>query len=340
MEEKSNKPFENSTIELLLYLYKQRKPLLIVAASAFILSTIISFIVKPQYKANSILFSVRSFSTSTYLIAEQQGTQEDYLTFGDEDDLEKLLQIAQSEEVRKLVVEKFNLFKHWDIKDTDPDKNTWMKLKYDEMVAFRRTEMLSLKIEVYDYDKDTAALIANAIPDFIDTVKNRISRQIASKALEIAEYEYAKSNEELKSIQDSMQKIREMGVMDYLIELEAYSKNYAKAIANGKNPVKLEEKLNKLQSFGGKYYSLNDFFLKIKDRNFYLKKKWEEAILNLNRQLPTSFRVEKAVAPDRKSKPVRWLIVTISTLSALFFGIMFILISDKIKQIRTDRNIQ
>ena len=50
----------------------------------------------------------------------------------------------------------------------------------------------------------------------------------------------------------------------------------------------------------------------------------EEAKLNLNRQLPTSFRVERASVPERKAKPVRWLIVLVSTASALFFSIIWL----------------
>ncbi len=339
MEENKNPSFENSTVDLLLYIYKWKKHLLIVALVAAVVSTVVSFLIKPQYKANSTLFSLRSFSTSTYLISEQQAAQEDYLTFGDEDDLEKLMQIAQSEDVRNLIVEKFKLFQHWDIKENDPYKNTWMKLKYDEMISFKRTEMLSLKIEVYDYDKDTAALIANTLPDVIDTIKNRIARQVALKAFEIVSTQYLQSVNNLKTIQDSMQKIRDLGVLDYLIELEAYSKGNAKALAAGKSSPQIDDKLKKLQAYGGNYYALNDYFLKSKDRNFHLQKKYEEAKLNLSKQLPTSFRVEKASPPERKSKPVRWLIVTISTFSALFFAIMLLIIMDKVKQIKIDRGL-
>ncbi len=331
-ENKTN--FENNTIELFLFLFKWKKQLIFVGLSAFIISLVISFIIKPQYKATSSLFSLRSFNTSTYIIKENN--PEDFLMFGDEDDLEKLLQIAKSEDLQKLVVEKFNLFRHWDIKESDPYKNTWMRLKFEEMVSIKRTEMMSLKVDVYDYDKDTAALMANAIPDLIDTLKNRIAKQVTERALIFSKNIYLNSCSELKSVEDSLQHLRNLGVLDYNLEVEAYSKSNGKALANGKGNAAIEEKLKKLQQFGGGNLALTDYYLKLKERNFHLKKMYEEAMFNYNNPLPASFRVQYASVPEKKSKPVRWLLVSISTLSSLLIAILFILILHKINQLKRE----
>jgi uncharacterized protein involved in exopolysaccharide biosynthesis len=337
MENKNKNTFENSTIDFFLFLWKWRKFLIFIGLTAAVGSAIVSFMIKPTYKASATIFPIINFTTSKYLVDES--FVESLSTFGDEDDLDKLLQIAQSSEIKKMLVSKFNLYKHWKINENDPYKETWLNLKYQEMISFGRTELLSLKIEVFDYDKDTVALIANAIPDFIDSVKNQISKQTAQKAFNYAKEEYDKLDLEVGLLEDSMQKIRELGVLDYLVELEAYSKGNAKALAAGSGSTKINEKLELLKKYGGVNYTLNDNFIKSKSRLFHYKKKLQEAEINLNKHFPASYRVEKAVPAQKKAKPVRWLMVTTTTIASLFFAVVVLLLFDKIKQIRKERNL-
>ena len=189
----SDKNINAGTFNLLGFIYIWRKHLLIITGAAIVFSALGSFLIRPQYKAVSSLFAIKSFSASKYLTEEPQGYAEDYMDIGDEDDIEKLMQILNSSELQDLVVEKFDLYRHWYIQKDDPNKATWMSLMFQEMVVFKRTDMMSVKIEVYDFSPDTAAQIANAIAVFSDTVKNRYTRRIALEALNIIKDEDRKS---------------------------------------------------------------------------------------------------------------------------------------------------
>ena len=89
----NNSDINSESMKLIAKIYTFRKKLIIVSLIAAISSTIISLIISPQYKATAIVFPSRTFSVSKLLIEQNQGSQEDYMDLGDEDDAEKLLQI-------------------------------------------------------------------------------------------------------------------------------------------------------------------------------------------------------------------------------------------------------
>ncbi len=322
----SDKNINAGTFNLLGFIYIWRKHLLIITGAAIVFSALGSFLIRPQYKAVSSLFAIKSFSASKYLTEEPQGYAEDYMDIGDEDDIEKLMQILNSSELQDLVVEKFDLYRHWYIQKDDPNKATWMSLMFQEMVVFKRTDMMSVKIEVYDFSPDTAAQIANAIAVFSDTVKNRYTRRIALEALNIIKDEYDKSLRYMQMLEDSMQKLRAKGILEYNLQVQALTRSLGKALAgnNAGGADKIDQRLKTFQDYGGPYFNLTNEVMLQKERQVFLKTKLDAAFLNATRNLPSNVQVQKAKVPDKKSKPIRWIIVFVSALSA-FVGAVLVL---------------
>jgi capsular polysaccharide biosynthesis protein len=335
--EKENKRLEQQPgMTILLFVLQWWKHLAAVSFSAALISIVAAFLIRPQYKSTTGIFAVKSFSTSKYLTEGPQSIKEDYMDIGDEDDIEKLLQILNSSELQELVVKRFDLFRHWNINPSDKNKQTWMNLKFMEMVAYKRTDMLSIKIEVHDYSPDTAALIANSIAEFADTVKTRFSKRIAYEALNILVDEYGKTVNFMKQLEDSMQVLRSKGVLDYNLQVEAYTRSLGKALAGGNNSgiSRIEEKMKALEKFGGAYLSLTNEFILQKERQVFLKAKLDEAYLNASKTLPSNMVVQKATSSDKHSRPIRWLIVFVSTISAFLISLMFLIVFEKIKQLK------
>ncbi len=326
----------NDTIKLLAKIYTWRKPLLIVSAVAFIISTAISLLIAPQYKSTAVVFPLRTFSVSKLLIEQNQGSQEDYMDIGDEDDAEKLLQILNSSEIRLNVANKFNLWDNWRIDKSDKKATYFLKQKWDDMVDFKRTIFLSIKIEVYDYQAYRAAEIANAIVSYADSVKYKMTKTVGKQALIIVKQEYDNTMLRMREIEDSMQVIRELGVLDYKSEIEAYSKSMAKAIEKGNENAKinLQVKLNLLKKYGLSYESLQANLKKYRFKYPVIKGKYDEALVNATKGMPASFVVEKATTNEKKERPMCWLIVLISTVSTFTFALICLLMRDKFEVVK------
>ncbi len=326
----------NESIKLLAKMYKWRKPLIIVTLLAAVISIVCSFLISPQYIATAVIFPARTFSVSKLLVEQNIGNQEDYMELGDEDDAEKLLQILNSTEIRKRVADDYNLWENWKINKEGEYADHYLKLKWSEMVSFKRTDYVSIKIDVYDYVAARAAKIANSIVSYADSVKFRMTKEVAKQALTIVEEEYANTITRITELEDSLQKIRVLGVLDYKAEINAYSKVMAKAVSKGDRSAiaNLQVKLDNLSKYGLAYEGVFQNLRKYRLKYPLIKQKYDEAVVNYTKHLPSKFIVDKATTNEKKARPVRAIIVIVPTVSAFLLALLYLMFSDKLIEIK------
>jgi len=337
MEDKNSISLFDST-NLVLFLWKKRKYILIVTGLAFISSIIFSseYFIRPKYKSTVILFPSTNSSISKALISENFFEKENVLKFGNEEQVEQTLQILYSDEVKDRIISKYNLINHYRI-DKDGDfPQTELNRKFDENISFNRTEYLSVEIEVLDESPDTAALIANEIADLLDTVKTRMQHDRARKALAIVEKEFFDFKNYLQMREDTLSQLRELGVLDYEKQVERLSEAYGKALIAGSNSIvkTIDEKMQILSTHGGKFLAIKQDMLH--DRLIFskLKSKYDEAKVDATQVLPQKFIVSTAKPAEKKSYPVRWLIVLVSTVATLLLSIVLLLLLENIQRLR------
>lgn len=330
----------NESIKLLAKIYIWRKKLIIVSVIAAVVSTVIAFLLSPQYKASVIVFPSRTFSVSKLLIEPNPGGQEDYMDLGDEDDAEKLLQILNSTEIRTRIADEYDLWANWDIKKGTVNSQHYLKMKWEDMVSFKRTNFVSIKVEVYDYVAERSAKIANSIVAYADTVKFKMTREVAKQALKITKDEYYNTIHRINELEDSLQTIKELGVLDYSAEVKAYSKSMAKAIESGNESGqrKLQEKLDLLKKYGIAYDDVYGNLKKYRLKYPIIKNKYDESIVNYNNAMPSKFIVDKAIADEQKAKPFRALIVVLSTVSAFLLALLYLLSVEKMADFKKKVN--
>jgi len=324
--------FDSANIILLFYNWK--KFLLIICVIAIVASGIFSFLITEKYKSTVIMFPTSTNSVSKALMLDNYGSKQDILEFGAEEQAEQLLQILNSNKIRAKIIEKYNLAEHYEIGTDSKYKNTILFKEYESNISFRRTEFMAVEIEVMDKDPQMAADIANDIASLLDTIKNSMQKERAIKGFKIVEAEYNKLKREIAKMEDSLTELRKKGVNDYETQAEAYNTQLAIALShsNASGAKALEEKLKNLSEFGGAYVSIRDALEYEKKQLSAIKTKYEEAKVDAEEDLPCKFIVNSAYKAERKSYPVRWLIVVISTISALLLGMIAIIIIENIKK--------
>jgi tyrosine-protein kinase Etk/Wzc len=318
---------KNQTLLLLVKIYIWRKKFIIISACAAVISLVICLLMSPQYKATAVVFPARNFSVSKLLIEQNQGAQEDYMDIGDEDDAEKLLQLLNSSEIRNKIADKYDLWTNWEIKKNTAYTQHYLKLKWEDMVSFKRTNFVSIKVEVHDYVANRAADIANSIIDYADTVKFKMTKEIAKQALLITKTEYETTILRIKELEDSLQSIKNLGVLDYPAEMKAYSKEMAKAIEKGNEAgqKRIQEKLDLLKKYGASYGTINSNLKKYRFKYPIIKNKYDEALVNYNNPMPSKFVVDRAIGDEKKVKPFISLIVLVSTVSTFIFALIYLI---------------
>ena len=323
---------------LVVYLYKWRKPLVVITLMAAILSIIFSSpkFIQPKFKSSVILFPTTTNSISKALLSENPGDSQDILEFGKEEEAEQLIQILNSDEIRNKIILKYDLLNHYYIDLNSPYKNTLLHEEYASNISFRRTQYMSVVIEVFDTDAQMAADIANNIAFLLDSVKNRIQNERAQQGFLIVEREYNKLKKEVRQMEDSLTSLRRIGVHDYENQSAVFNEQYAVALIEGKISVAniLEKKMELLSEYGGAYVSIRERLEHMYEELNTLKKKYEEAKLDVEVQMPHKFVVNSAFKAEKKSYPVRSLIVLLATLSSFLFAFFSIIVLDVFKNIR------
>ena len=335
-KKKKKKGFVYDAFDLIRFIWDKRWILIGVSFIAFVASIIVSLSITPKYKSRVIMFPAASISVSKNLVETSVVTSDtkDILTFGEDEEAERLLQILYSDKVRDHITQKFHLMEHYEI-DTNTTKYPYTQLvnKYKSNVKFRRTEFMSIEIDVLDTDPQMAADIANDIASYVDSVYYQIKLARAYEAYSIVEKEYNESKQMIEEITDSLKVIRSLGVNDYESQSEGLNKAYADALGAGKMDVAniIKRQLDVLSRYGGLYVEL-DYKLEWEiERNSLLKAKMAAARVNLESNMTNVFIVDRANKSERKAVPKRSLIVIVSTISTFALALLLLLIIDNIK---------
>jgi uncharacterized protein involved in exopolysaccharide biosynthesis len=324
LSDQANTPFFSGTI--MQVILKYRKHLIVIGIIAILASVIFSapFFIKPLYKSTVILYPTASNSISKALLSENRGNTKDILEFGEDEQTEQMLQVLNSNKIRDRIIAKYNLLDHYGIEKDSKYKMTNLFKQYENNFTFRRTEYMAVKISVYDEDPQLAADMANDVGELVDSTINTMQKEIARKAFRIVEKEYLSLKKEVEVKEDSLTILRELGVHDYESQSEMFNRQLAIEMAQGNTSgvKRLEQKLEILAKYGGPYVSIRDALEHDKKLLSELKAKYEEAKVDATENLPHKFVVSSAYKAERKSYPIRWLIVVITTFSALFLALL------------------
>lgn len=339
MENKAtNKAFANNAFDLIRFTWEKKWILTALSSVAFVASIIVSLLITPRFKSAVVLFPAASVSLSKSLVETSSISTDnrDVLSFGEDEEAERMLQILHSNQIKDHIVKKYDLMNHYEIDMTQPYPYTKLENKYKGNIKFRRTEFMSIEIEVLDTDPQMAADIANEIAAYIDSAIHNMQRERAIEAYNLVEREYVNVQQEIKLISDSLQKIRHLGVIDYESQAASLNTAYASAISRGDKTASevILDRMKTLTLYGGIYNELSKKLESEILRMGQLKAKYVSSKVNLDQTLPQIFIVDKAVKAERKAVPKRSIIVIISTMSTFALSLLLLLIIDQIRTVK------
>ena len=323
---------------LIVFLYKYKKLMFWVLVLSLIISTLIAFLLPVRYQSISVVYPSNTSSIAKALINSDFGGKNDIMEFGEEEKTEQLLEILNSEQVRTQIIQEFNLMEHYDISsEKSSTPFTDLLKRYERNIQFKRNVNMAVEIEVLDENRDTAAAIANRIVEVTDEVMNRIQKERSVQGFEIVKKAYNEKVREISLMEDSLKKIMGAGALNVKSQSEVYSDAYAKALASGNSAgtKALEAKMSILSKYGSQFMALKENLenerLKLSD----LRAKYDEAKVDAEERLQNLFVVTRAYPAEKKAYPIRWLIVSLSTIGALLIAFLTILIFEQIQLVKT-----
>jgi uncharacterized protein involved in exopolysaccharide biosynthesis len=331
----NEKYFDSSSLYVFLYKFKLQ------IASIFLLSVLISVIVslsiQEKYKSIAVIYPSNTSSVAKALISSRFGGKSDIMEFGEEEKAEQLLEILNSDKVKSKVIERFNLMNHYGISFEDTETPNYdLHEIFEDNISFKQNKNMAVEVVVLDHSPDTAALIAKSILNILDDVVNNIQKERAKQGYEVVKKTYFDLLADLKILEDSLAYIMRKGVLDLESQAEVFSNAYAQAISAGNDKAikALEEKIAVLSTYGAASISLSEKLENERIRLSELKGKYEEAKVDAEARIQNFFIVTNPFAAEKKSYPIRWLIVVVSVFGALLTGFITIFFYEQAQKVK------
>jgi uncharacterized protein involved in exopolysaccharide biosynthesis len=331
---------EYSSANLISFFYTHWKKLMVVPFLTMVVAVVFSGpqFIKPLFESQVILFPSTTNSVSKALLPQTNGYgDEDIFEYGDEQQAEQLLQILSSGEIRDSVIQKFDLMNHYDIDPNSDYPRTKLFKEYENKIEFQRTQFMSVEINVLDTDPQIAADIANYISKLVDKVKRRVARAVPKW-----DWKSLRTNTTACKMRSKPWRIKSLncaikGFMITKVKAPYLTSSMPSLLPKGapQSRIKeLERRLDTLAKYGGKYVAIRDELQLLKEEEVKLKTKFDQAKVDVNQNLPATFKVDAARPAERKTYPKRSILILAVGFATFILMSFFLMVQGTLNELR------
>lgn len=287
-------------ISFLRILIKWRLMILIVVLIAAIGSVIIALVLPNYYQSTATFLPSNLSALDRQVLFSTESGDRMINYFGDANDIDRILAFANSGPLINDVIMHYKLYDHYNI---DTTSTRWMlktRNEFEDNYKALKSERGYVEISILDQDKELAAQMVNYIVQKIDNANTELVLGRNRQILSVVEKQLEEKEAELESLSDSLTAISDTTRITYKVLFRKQNK--------------VIEDFNNLNTLVSQYKS------------------------TVNNEFSSLYIIEGAQPADKKTKPVRWLIVVSSVLIALFLSIVAAVVIEQYKDIKYELN--
>lgn len=304
-------------------IWKWKKHLIIVGVLAVLVSAIFSSstFIKPKFKSTARIYPSKNI-----------------FVFSEESESEQLLEIINSLDIKLHVIDAFNLSEVYKIRKTDPQYLTYVLAEFNDNVRMKKTEYETIEIEVLDTDPQRACTMCDSIVSFLDEKVRSMHRVKYEELARISKRDLAIVTHQSDSVKEKLDFMRkEYKIFNYESQAKEITKGMVKVLAEQKKNTaggkELEQWMKNLAEKGGEYEMLDKLQNKLISQIDSLHRVYNQSMSDVTKKIIYGQKVQNPIPADKKSYPVRWLIVLVSTFAAVFAALIVIVILENKKNV-------
>lgn len=293
--------------------------LIVVILVAAIAGAIFSseYFMKPRFKSTAVVYPVNLTPHS------------------DESETEQMLQLFASVEIKESVLNTFQLWSRWDdLEPGGPEYRHWSNKLYQERVSIGPTRYESVEIVCQDEDPAVAQQMAMLIVEKYNEVARTKDRDIHAAYLSMKNSEEKALEQIVDSLENRMQELRMAGgLLDFQSQSERVMEGYLNLLATGGSSVKLDEVKEMMATLAKEGSELEILQAMVSELKVYFTELTEERVQATVRANSTLTYMSLVVEPqiaDKKSYPVRWIIVLLSVILGALAALIFIVLKERL----------
>lgn len=304
-------------------IWKWKKHLIVVGVLAVLVSAIFSSstFIKPKFKSTARIYPSKNI-----------------FVFSEESESEQLLEIINSLDIKLRVIDAFNLGEVYKISKNDPQYLTFVLGEFNDNVRMKKTEYETIEIEVLDTDPQRACTMCDSIISFLDEKVRSMHRVKYEELARISKRDLAIITHQSDSVKEKLDFMRkEYKILDYETQSKEITKGMVKVLAEQKKNTaggkELEQWMKNLAEKGGEYEMLDRLQNKLISQIDSLHRVYNQSMSDVTKKIIYGQKVQSPIPADKKSYPVRWLIVFVSTFAAVFAALILIVILENKKNV-------
>jgi len=296
-------------IRLFGILYRNKLLILVFTVLATLGAAVFSgpSFIPPRYTSEVILYPPST--NSNRMLIERDAR------FGSDKEIDEQIQLLRSSIVRDSIINKYQLYDHYSIDTTISDKRYRLNEKFSDRVKIERTRYNSISVIVSDTDPVKAAEIANDIVAIGDAYKSTIIKAKLKEAFDALSKTIFDLSFQIDQAADEINKAYKREVVTGSKINKATNVEQLKEQLDLKELMRVARETDRISQLEKLYFYESKLQQMVTVRMSY-----DQALVGLNNQIPTSFIISPAEVADKKSFPVRWIIL-VCTLLGSFIGI-------------------
>lgn len=284
-----------STARILL---KWKSLIIILTITAAIVSAITALTLPVYYKSKVTFYPQNLAAFDRGYLFGTENKEKVQSLFGDKQDVNRVLSIANSTELQGFIQQHFNLPAHYGIDTTSPNWRYKMNKSFEKNFKVIKSELDNVELTIWDRDPGMASEIANYYVAQIDAIYSGLLGDRNQKNVGAVNRQVASLEQEMAEVSSEMAKLSDPSGMQYQVlvqKMETILKDY-----------------NSWKTLAAQYQAAADY------------------------EVSSLFIIENAYPSEKKDRPVRWIIVVGATLGAFFLSLVAALIVEQYRQIKAD----
>jgi capsular polysaccharide biosynthesis protein len=293
----------------------------VIGIIAIVLAAIFSspVFITPMYKSTARIYPVNLAVLST------------------ESETEQMLEIISSNDIKFRVFDAFKLDEVYKIPKSDPQYLTNMLSEYNSNITAKKTEFETVELSVLDKDPKRAAQICDSIVHFYN---DKVQEMHSAKNWEVVRIVAENINIRTKE-RDSLLTLlniqrEKYKILDFNTQVRDVTRGFMDALSSGQGNTngarEIKQLYDNFSEKGGEAYILETRFRKTNTSIDSLKYLYDTNLSEAKKKITYCHLVEKPVAADKKSYPVRWMMVSMTLFASLFLSLLLFILLDYRKE--------
>ncbi|OFY95048.1 MAG: hypothetical protein A3K10_15050 [Bacteroidetes bacterium RIFCSPLOWO2_12_FULL_31_6] len=312
--------FNQSYSNFIVLFIRKYKMFVVVGLIALVFSAIFSssYFLPPQYISEVVLYPSNLGQYST------------------ESSTEQLLQFFYGNDIRDSIIAKYNLINHYKIDTTSSGFNYRLNKEYDANVSIKKTNFESVQIEVVDINPLIARDIALELVTQVNYKIRGLHREQAQEVVVMFKNQLTGKGLLIDTLEAQIKRYSvKYGLLDYTQQSREVTAGYMNMLLEnkkGESMQKAEKLYENLKEEGRYFHDLHHQLNLAREEYNKILINYDAAVKDVNKKITYTNIIVYPEVADKKTYPIRWLIVMLSLFVSVFFTYLIILFNNRLKQ--------